>query len=195
MVRTFIPNALRNAPGHLKDQNAKVFETPALDVNDEIDNVPPAAPLVAANLPNIDASGGWWDAGDYMKYVETESYTAALMEIGVRDFPGQMGKYAPYNPPAPPASVSYAGDSGAGAPRSSDFTDEAKFGVDWLLKMWDDKTKTLYYQVDNSQDYDYYGYGTPTSSAPDCGGTYLTPFCLTTEYDNLDATPGRRQLS
>jgi endoglucanase len=179
----FVPNALRNAPGHLKDKNARVFQTPPIDDNDEVDNVPPAAPFVAANLPNIDASGGWWDAGDYMKYVETMSYTAALMQIGVRDFPGQMGKYAPYNPPAPPASVSYAGDSGAGAPRSSDFTDEAKFGVDWLLKMWDDKTKTLYYQVDNSQDYDYYGYGDPTSAAPDCGGTYSTQFCLTTEYD------------
>ena len=36
-------------------------------------------------------SGGWWDAGDYMKYVETISYTVALQEIGIRDFPNQMG--------------------------------------------------------------------------------------------------------
>jgi endoglucanase len=179
----YIHNALRSAPGHLKDQNAAVYDTPALDVNDEVDNVPPAAPLVSANLPNMDASGGWWDAGDYMKYVETISYTTALMQIGLRDFPNQMGKYAPVAPAAPPNSVSYAGNSGAGAPRSSDFTGEAQFGIDWLLKMWNDQTRTLYYQMDNSQDFDYYGFGTPTSAAPNCGGTYPTPYCLITEYD------------
>ena len=179
----FIPNALRTAPGHLKDANAHVYNTPPLDSNDFIDNVPPTSPLVAAGLPNIDAAGGWWDAGDYEKYVETVSYTAALMQIGVRDFPNQMGATAPWNPPAPPGSISYAGTSGPGAPGSSDFTDEARFGVDWLMKMWDDKTKTLYYQVDNTQDWDYYGYGNPTSAAPNCGGTYATPYCLITEYD------------
>jgi endoglucanase len=179
----FIPNALRTAPGHLKDENARVYETPPLDSNDFIDNVPPAPPLVSAKLPHIDASGGWWDAGDYMKYVETVSYTAALMQVGVRDFPNQMGAGARMNPPSPPGSLSYAGSSGRGGPESSDFTDEAKFGVDWLMKMWDDKTTTLYYQVDNSQDWDYYGEGTPSSATGNCGGTYATPYCLITEYD------------
>jgi endoglucanase len=179
----FIPNALRTAPGHLKDENARVYEKPALDGNDFIDNVPPAPPLVAAKLPNIDASGGWWDAGDYLKYVETVSYTAALMQIGVRDFPNEMGARVRVSPPTPPGSVSYAGSSGHGAPISSDFTAEAKFGVNWLMKMWDDKTQTLYYQVDNSQDWDYYGEGTPSSATGNCGGTYVTPYCLITEYD------------
>ena len=179
----FIPNALRTAPGHLKDTNAHVFDTPPLDSNDFIDNVPPAPPLVSAGVPNINAAGGWWDAGDYEKYVETVSYTTALMEIGIRDFPEQMGAGAPVNPPAPPGSISYAGNSGAGAPNSSDFGDEARFGVDWLMKMWDDKTKTLYYQADNTQDWDYYGFGNPTSAAPNCGGTYPSPYCLITEYD------------
>ncbi len=105
------------------------------------------------------------------------------MEIGIRDFPNQMGASAPPNPPAPPASISYAGNSGPGAPASSDFTGEARFGVDWLLKMWDDKTKTLYYQVDNTQDWDYYGEGDPSSAGGYCGGTYDSPYCLITEYD------------
>ncbi len=179
----FIANALRSAPGHLKDRNAQVYKTPPLDGNDFIDNVPPAPPLVSADLPNINAAGGWWDAGDYEKYVETVSYTAALMEIGVRDFPAQMGADAPMNPPVPPASISYAGNSGVGAPASSNFTDEARFGVEWLMKMWDDKTKTLYYQVDNTQDWDYYGEGNPGSTGGFCGGTYNSPYCLITEYD------------
>src|SRR6202453_2609086 len=179
----FIPNALRTAPGHLKDANAHVYQPPALDSNDYIDNIPPTPPQVSAKLPSIYATGGWWDAGDYMKYVETVSYTTALMEIGIRDFPRQMGPGAPLNPPAPPASISYAGASGPGAPASSDFTGEANFGLAWLMKMWDDKTKTLYYQVDNSQDWDYYGEGNPSSATGNCGGTYPTPYCLITEYD------------
>ena len=177
----FIASALRTAPGHLKDGNARLYETPPIDGNDFNDNAPPAPPLVPAQLPNIDASGGWWDAGDYMKYVETVSYTTAMMEVGVRDFPNQMGAGAEMNPAAPPGSISYAGNSGAGAPASSDFTSEARFGIDWLLKMWDDKTQTLYYQVDNSQEWDYYGYGDPTSAA--CGGSYRSAYCLITEYD------------
>ncbi len=179
----FISNALRTAPGHLNDENAYVYLTPSLDRNDNVNNKPPTPPLVSADLPNIDASGGWWDAGDYTKYVETVSYTAALMQIGIRDFPNQMGANAPVNPAAPPGSVSYAGSSGPGAPPSSDFTGEASFGVNWLMQMWDDETQTLYYQVDNSQDWDYYGEGDPSSATGDCGGTYQTPYCLITEYD------------
>jgi endoglucanase len=179
----YIPNALRTAPGHLNDENAHVYDTPPLDVNDNINNVPPTPPLVSAKIPNIDASGGWWDAGDYEKYVETASYAAALMEIGIRDFPKQMGALAPVNPPAPPGSVSFAGNSAPGVPVSSDFTKEASFGMDWLSRMWDDRTKTLYYQVDNTQEWNYYGFGTPTSTTGNCGGTYATPYCLFTEYD------------
>ena len=179
----FIPNELRTAPGHLKDKNARIYLTPTLDDNDFINNVPPAQPLTLANLPNIDAEGGWWDAGDYEKYLQTVSYTAALMQIGVRDFPDQMGKTAPLYPPAPPNSVSYAGNSHPNGPVSSDFSSEAKFGVDWLLRMWDDARQRLAYQVDNTQDWNYYGEGDPSSVTGDCGGTYNTPFCLITEYD------------
>jgi endoglucanase len=73
----------------------------------------------------LDASGGWWDAGDYLKFVETHTYVVAMMLVGVRDFPGQLG-------------------SGSSA---SNFTAEATFGLDWLQKMWVDSSKTLYYQV------------------------------------------------
>ena len=179
----YIANALRTAPGHLKDSNARVYDTPGLDSNDFIDNVPPKRPLVPSNTPNINTDGGWWDAGDYLKYVQTTTYTVALMEIGVRDFPNQMGSNAPVNPRVPPGSISYAGNSGAGAPASSDFTGEARFGIDWLTKMWNSKSKTLYYQVDNSQDWDFYGQGDPTSAMPNCGGTFASPYCLITEYD------------
>jgi len=171
-----VANALRTAPAHLKDANAQVYDAPHLDSNDFIYNVPPIKPLVPSKTPNISADGGWWDAGDYLKYVQTTSYTVALMEIGVRDFPNQMGANARANPGVPPGSVSYAGNSGAGVPVSSDFSDEARFGIDWLTKMWNSKSKTLYYQVDNSPDWDFYGQGDPTSAMANCGGTFASPF-------------------
>lgn len=122
----FIKTPLRTAAGHLNDEQASVYQSPQFDSNDLIigDLTPAGA--------TIDASGGWWDAGDYLKFVETHSYTVALMLIGIRDFPKQMG-------------------SSAGA---SNFTSEAKFGLDWLQRMWDDDSQTLYYQVGIGTDFE-----------------------------------------
>lgn len=49
--------------------------------------------------------------------------------------------------------------------------------------MWNASTERLSYQVDNSQDWDYYGEGDPASTSGYCGGTYASPYCLITEYD------------
>ena len=115
----FIPSALRTAPAHLNDQNAMTYQRPHMN----------SAGRFSGDLQplgtTIDASGGWWDAGDYIKGVETLSYTTDMMLAGVRDFPAQMGS----------------------ASSTSDFTAEAKFGADWLLRMWDDTTGALYSQV------------------------------------------------
>lgn len=114
----FIPNALRTAAGHLNDQSATAYFTPAMNKNGRFSGS--LTPTGAV----IDASGGWWDAGDYLEFVQTHSYTVGMMLLGVRDFPNQMG-------------------SGS-AP--SNFTGEATFGLDWLQKMWSDSNQTLYYQ-------------------------------------------------
>jgi len=115
----FITTALRTAAGHVNDQAADVYLTPNVNKNGRFsgDLTPTGA--------RIDASGGWWDAGDYLKFVQTESYTVGMMLAGVRDFPNQMG-------------------AGSG---TSNFLAEARFGTDWLQKMWDDNSKTFYYQV------------------------------------------------
>jgi len=39
------------------------------------------------------------------------------------------------------------------ASRASDFTSEAKFGLQWLNKMWNDEEETLYYQVGIGTDF------------------------------------------
>lgn len=115
----FIPNALRTAAAHLNDQNAMTYLTPHANSSGRFSG--DLTPLGT----RVDGSGGWWDAGDYIKGVETLGYTADLLLAGVRDFPAQMG----------------AGSA------ASNFAAEAKFGTDWLLRMWDDPTRTLYYQV------------------------------------------------
>jgi len=114
----YISSPLRTAPGHVNDESAKVYLTPTFNKKDN-------AGALTATGAVIDASGGWWDAGDYMKFVETHTYTVGMMLVGVRDFPSQMG----------------AGST------TSNFTAEAKFGLDWLQKMWSDSNQTLYYQV------------------------------------------------
>ena len=114
----FIPNALRTAAAHLNDQNAMTYLTPHANSSGRFSG--DLTPLGTT----VDGSGGWWDAGDYIKGVETLGYTTDLLLAGVRDFPAQMG-----------------------AASSSNFAAEAKFGTDWLLRMWDDQTRTLYYQV------------------------------------------------
>jgi endoglucanase len=115
----YIPSALRTAPGHLNDASAMTYLTPSMNNNGRF-----SGNLTPLGI-SIDASGGWWDAGDYLKFVETTSYTVAMMEVGVRDFAPQLG-------------------SGS---TTSNFTAEAKFGLTFLQHLWDDSTQTLYYQV------------------------------------------------
>jgi endoglucanase len=115
----YIPSPLRSAPAHLNDQTASVYATPNVNRNGAFKGD------LAPTGETIDASGGWWDAGDYLKFVQTTSYTVDLLLAGVRDFPAQMGASSP----------------------GSDFSAEARFGVEWLLRMFDDRTGTLYYQV------------------------------------------------
>src|SRR2546428_4459661 len=115
----FIASPLRTAAGHVNDQSATVYITPSTNNNGRFSgDLKPGAPATV-----IDASGGWWDAGDYLKFVQTNSYTLGVLLIGARDFPDKMS---------------------AG---SSDFTAEGKFGLDWMQHMWDDNNKVLYYQV------------------------------------------------
>jgi endoglucanase len=97
----YIPSALRTAPAHLNDQNAMTYLTPHANQTGHF-----KGDLTPLDV-RIDASGGWWDAGDYLKFVQTSSYTEDLLLAGVRDMPGQMG----------------AGST------TSNFTAEAKFGT------------------------------------------------------------------
>jgi hypothetical protein len=111
-----IPSVLSRRPSHLADETASIYSAPIYNARDYL-----TSPLQVVGGP-VDVSGGWFDAGDYVKFVETASYVEGLMLFALRDhlalFPGD-----------------------------GDFVRESRFGLDWLLRMWDQASRTLYYQV------------------------------------------------
>jgi endoglucanase len=125
----FIHTALRSAPGHLNDASAMTYRTPPVDGNG---NFKGSLAKYATGV-RINATGGWFDAGDYLHFVETTSYTEAVLLQGVASFPRQMGSRS-----------------------GTDFTGEVKFGLDFLQRMWHERSRTLYYQVGTGEANSYY---------------------------------------
>jgi endoglucanase len=76
-----------------------------------------SGPLVPVGGP-VDVDGGWYDAGDYEKFTHTTAYALILMLTVQRDHPGPAG-----------------------------LATENRHGLDWLDKMWDGRSRTLYSQV------------------------------------------------
>jgi endoglucanase len=116
----FIASKLRTAPAHLNDAHAMTFRAPPVDENG---NFKGSLAKYATGL-RINATGGWFDAGDYLHFTETTSYTVAMMLQAIEDFPAQAGRHA-----------------------KTSFDNEAMFGISFLAKMWNERTRTLYLQV------------------------------------------------
>ncbi|HEV2372266.1 MAG TPA: glycoside hydrolase family 9 protein [Streptosporangiaceae bacterium] len=112
-----IPGPLNRQPSHLNDASASVYAHPhfASGGSDTITD----ANLTKIGGP-VDVSGGWFDAGDYLKFTMTTAYADSLLFAAQR----ALGSAAPTSLAA-----------------------EAHFGVSWLNKMWNQSTKTLYMQV------------------------------------------------
>jgi endoglucanase len=125
----YIASALRTVPGHLNDANAMTFRIPKVNGNG---NFRGSLRRFATGV-RINATGGWFDAGDYLHFTETTSYTVAMLLQGIASFPRRMG---------------------AGGQAS--FADEAKFGLDFLQRMWNEQAKTLYLQVGTGEANNYY---------------------------------------
>lgn len=106
------PSVLHRQPAHLNDRRAREYRSPTYRGSVL---VPPLRPLRTAR----DVSGGWYDAGDYMKFVSTTSFADMML------------LYAALQP----------------SPQSAALAAEGRFGTDWLLKMWDRSSGTLDYQV------------------------------------------------
>jgi endoglucanase len=110
-----IKGALNRKPSHLNDAHAGVYQTPTFVTDDII-----AEGDLTRLGGTVNVQGGWFDAGDYLKFTHSTAYGAIDLLAAQR----AMGASAP-------------GTLGA----------EARHGVEWLDKMWDQRSKTLYLQV------------------------------------------------
>ena len=108
-----IPGPLGRRPAHLSDASATVYATPRYRGMRLIAPLRPTAVI-------RDVLGGWFDAGDYLKFTETTSFTDSLLLFAIREYPAAM---------------------------PADALAEARFGTDWLLRMWDPARGVLYSQV------------------------------------------------
>ena len=88
---------------------------------------------------SLNASGGWHDAGDYMKFVETASYVTAVMLFTCDNFPHLGHKSHPINPLAPHVVPPVLA--------------QARVGLEWLLKMHPAPDE-FYFQVGDDSDHD-----------------------------------------
>ena len=103
-------------PSHLDDATAPVYTLPRYNA---------AGTLVGGLRPTgatVNAAGGWFDSGDYLKFVSTASYTDSLLLFTAREFPRRC-------------------------PDLAALLAEARHGTDWLEQMWNESSRVLYFQV------------------------------------------------
>jgi endoglucanase len=110
-----VPDVLDRKPSHLLDEEATVYETPTY-ANEGATLVDDA--LTPARDGTVDVAGGWFDAGDFLKFTGTTAYATAQMLLSLRS-----------------------------EASTTALADEAEVGLAWLERMWDEDTRTLFLQV------------------------------------------------
>ncbi|HEU5239742.1 MAG TPA: glycoside hydrolase family 9 protein, partial [Pyrinomonadaceae bacterium] len=101
----------------------------------------------------LDARGGWHDAGDLLKYLLTSSNATAQMLLAYQLHPSQFQD-----------RVDSLGRTGANG--IADVLDEARWGLDWMLKLHPAPDQ-LYHQV--ADDRDHRGWRLPQNETVDYG--------------------------
>ncbi|MBI3586771.1 MAG: glycoside hydrolase family 9 protein [Ignavibacteriales bacterium] len=90
----------------------------------------------------VDNVGGYHDASDYLRFLITTSYTVGIQLLAYRDYPALWVDTL----------------NSLGQPRSNDIPDildEAKWGLDWMLKMNPEQGK-LYHQSADDRDHSFW---------------------------------------
>lgn len=87
--------------------------------------------LIYGTSKVIDVSGGWHDAGDYGRYVVSGAKTVADLLWAYRDYDVRSDELG-------------IPESGNKIP---DILDEARYELDWMLKMQDEETGGVYHKV------------------------------------------------
>jgi hypothetical protein len=112
-----IPGPLHRKPAHLNDRHALVYAAPTYEDPDS--DVIVGDALTRIGGP-VDLEGGWFDAGDFIKFTHTTAYADSLLLVARRS----LGRAAP--PSLEP---------------------EIRFGLDWLRKAWRPDQRTMLIQV------------------------------------------------
>lgn len=102
---------------------------------------------------HIDAAGGWHDASDYLQYTATSANATYHLLAAYRDFPAVF-------------KDDHAANGLAGKNGFADVLDEARWGLEWLLKMHPRKD-WLFTQL--ADDRDHAGFRLPNHDSADYG--------------------------
>ncbi|HEU4423924.1 MAG TPA: glycoside hydrolase family 9 protein, partial [Pilimelia sp.] len=110
-----IPGILDRKPSHLTDRRATVYEHPVFEGDGGDVPAEPLKPM--AGVRPVDIEGGWFDAGDFVKFTHATAYSLAemlyLQRVSSRPVLAR----------------------------------ETGHGLRWLDKVWDRQSRTLYVQV------------------------------------------------
>jgi hypothetical protein len=101
----------------------------------------------------VDVRGGWADASDYLQYVATSANATYVMLAALRDFPRAFADR-------------YAADGSLGSNIVPDVLDEAKHGIEWLLKMYPGDS-VLFNQLGDDRDHAFFDL--PATDSSDYG--------------------------
>jgi hypothetical protein len=111
-----VAGPLHRRPSHLLDRHASVYAWPDMQHGSDL--------ITDRHLHRIggpvDVAGGWFDAGDYLKFTHSAAYADVLLFTSAR----LLGRRTP-----------------------TPLLAEARFGLRWLTKMWNPRTGTLLMQV------------------------------------------------
>lgn len=112
-------------------------------------------PVYGPDTSFVPVSGGWHDASDYLQYVITSANATWHLLAAYRDFPDAF-------------TDSLQANGLAGSNNIADVLDEAKWGLDWLIKM-NPRDDRMYNQVGDDRDHqgmriprqdtNFYGHG------------------------------------
>ena len=101
----------------------------------------------------VPVTGGWADASDYLQYVMTSANATYVMLMAYRDHPGAFADQFD--------SRGLAGKNG-----TADILDEARHGLEWLVRMFPSDSE-MYNQLGDDRDHAYWDL--PTTDSADYG--------------------------
>jgi endoglucanase len=101
----------------------------------------------------IPVSGGWADAADYLQYVTTSSYATFIMMMAYRDYPRATADR-------------HRADGLPGSNGVADILDEARHGLEWLLRMFPER-ELLLNQLGDDRDHSFWDL--PVNDSSDYG--------------------------